>query len=489
MKRLVITSISIFALTTISFSQLSINQSSSYYIDGLRLSQSNYGATARSAAMGGAFASLGGDMGSFSVNPAGIGVYRSGEFTFTPGFEAVSTTSNYSGNKNNSMDYFPNIGNVGVVFTYKTDNTNGWVSSNFAFGYSRLNSFNSSYYIQGTTNNTSLTNEFTYYANNKSPQSLDENWERLAYDAYIINQDTTSATWKYNSPYSNISLLQRHNLSVNGSSGEYYFGFGANYNNTLYIGASLNIKSDLYTEDFDHTEFDVNSVTYLNSYQFSHHIKTEADGFNFKIGAIYRPDDMFRFGLSFRTPTVMNVHQYYYSQIQSSLKYGTYYNYDGPDNKDEYDVSTPFSAIAGAAVIFQQLGLISIDYEFIDYRSIHFSNGYYETDLQNANQDSKNIFRATSNIRAGAELKMGSAYLRGGYAFYASPFSGSEINKNANTNILSGGIGYHSNNFFIDFSYSLASKTEKYFMYLDNASEVELKTNSSNILATIGFRF
>jgi hypothetical protein len=492
MKKLIITSIAIFAATTITFSQIALNQPNGYYIDGLRLSQSTYGGTARSAALGGAFAALGGDMGSLSINPAGIGVYSSSEFAISPGFEIINTSSNYIGNKNTVVDYKPNLGNIGLVFTYKTNNTSGWISSSFAFGYNRLNSYNDSYFIEGRTNTTSMANEFLYYGQGTSPENLNENWERLAYDAYVINPDTTVAApnYRYTSPYSNINLLQQHKLVIKGSSGEYYFGFGTNFNNQLYLGASLNIKSDYYTEDIIHTEFDADNITYLNSYQFSHFIKTTADGFNLKLGAIYRPIDMLRIGLSFHTPTITKVSQEFNSQIQSTLQNGAFYDFSGPVSTDEYNVSTPFRAIAGVAVIFKQLGLISIDYEFIDYRSINFSNGDYESELQAANQANKDIFRATNNLRAGAELKLGSAYLRGGYAFYASPFASNELNKDANTQIISGGVGYRNNNFFLDFSYSLTMKAEKYFMYYDpNASSVNLSSNNGNCLATIGFRF
>ncbi len=486
MKKLVITSITIFVFSTMLFSQLSIDQPNGYYIDGLRLSQNIYGGTARSTAMGGAFASLGGDLGSLSINPAGVAVYRASEFTITPGFEAVNATSNYLGSKNNDVSYDANLGNIGLVFTFNSNNTTGWISSNFAFGYNRLNTFNSSYFIEGTTNTTSMANEFLNNAQGKTLNNLDPYWEGLAYDAYVINLDSGS-TNHYNSPYSNnINLQQRHELNINGSSGEYYFGFGANYNNQLYFGASLNIQSSYYTDEFIHTESDINNVTNLSYYSFTHDITTRANGFNFKLGIIYRPVDMLRIGLAFHTPTVMKVSQDYSSQIISSLSGGEIYT---PTNTDEYDVTTPFKAIAGAAVLFQQYGLVSVDYEFIDYRSIHFSNGYYPSDLQNANQADENVLKATNNIRVGGELKLGSAYLRGGYAFYASPYASSEINKNANTQIFSGGVGYRNNNFSLDFSYSLAMKSEKYYMYFEDASAVNLDTNTSNFLATIGFRF
>ena len=49
-----------------------------------RLSQDQHFGTARSMAMGSAFTSLGGDMSTLFINPAGLGMYRTNEFSLTP---------------------------------------------------------------------------------------------------------------------------------------------------------------------------------------------------------------------------------------------------------------------------------------------------------------------------------------------------------------------------------------------------------------------
>ena len=53
--------------------------------DMFTLSQVNFGfGTARSMSMAGAFTSLGADMASMGINPAGLGMYRSNDFSFSP---------------------------------------------------------------------------------------------------------------------------------------------------------------------------------------------------------------------------------------------------------------------------------------------------------------------------------------------------------------------------------------------------------------------
>src|ERR1700744_6457353 len=75
--------------------------------------------TARSMGFGNTLGSVGGDFSSLSVNPAGIGVYRSSEFTLTPGLTINSSNSQYTTGPNTDMNttHF-NINNFGLVFTH-----------------------------------------------------------------------------------------------------------------------------------------------------------------------------------------------------------------------------------------------------------------------------------------------------------------------------------------------------------------------------------
>lgn len=68
--------------------------------DLLALSQYNYSfSTARSAALGGAFTSLGADLSSMSINPAGLGMYMSSDFGISPSLTWNNMQSTYLGTK------------------------------------------------------------------------------------------------------------------------------------------------------------------------------------------------------------------------------------------------------------------------------------------------------------------------------------------------------------------------------------------------------
>ncbi|MCB0805347.1 MAG: hypothetical protein KDC05_06070, partial [Bacteroidales bacterium] len=66
-------------------------------VDALRYSTTSVVGTARYTAMGGAFGALGADFSTLSSNPAGIGLYKSSEFTITPSLYIGSTNSTYMG--------------------------------------------------------------------------------------------------------------------------------------------------------------------------------------------------------------------------------------------------------------------------------------------------------------------------------------------------------------------------------------------------------
>ena len=124
--------LAILFLSAFSLPVLAQNES-----DALRFSQTYSGGTARSLSLSGAFGALGGDPSSLSINPAGIGVYRASEFTLTTGVNYDRVTSTYL-NKYEDYKYKLNISNLAYVYTYNTNNRNGWISASFGVAYNRL---------------------------------------------------------------------------------------------------------------------------------------------------------------------------------------------------------------------------------------------------------------------------------------------------------------------------------------------------------------
>ena len=80
-------------------------------LDMLRSSQNDYSlTTGRVAAMGGAFTALGGDMATIGINPAGLGMYRTSAWGFSPTLTFSDTKSSFMAGNNNATRFgFSNV--------------------------------------------------------------------------------------------------------------------------------------------------------------------------------------------------------------------------------------------------------------------------------------------------------------------------------------------------------------------------------------------
>mgnify|MGYP006302591329 CR=1 FL=1 len=303
--------------------------------DALRYSQNFLFGTARSMGLGGAIGAVGGDFTSLSVNPAGIGLYRKSELTFTPSFNWNNTTSDFFENKYSETRYNLNFGNIGFVANNNINQDKGWISTNFGIGYNQLNNFSAKILMDGKSNSTSLLDNFVYFAN-QNPNDLDPYYEQLAWDATLLPFDTIDQV--YWNDIQNDGYGQNMNREVKrkGGIGEYLLSFGANYSHKLYLGASIGIRRVRYEENVIHTETDVDdNIEYFRAFDFYEDLFTRGTGYTFKIGAIARPIPFLRIGASYHLPT------FYYLRDE---RVTDFYGYiDSEHGADPEPQSSPFN--------------------------------------------------------------------------------------------------------------------------------------------------
>jgi hypothetical protein len=467
-------------------------------LDALRYSQRFSGGTARSLSMGGAFGALGGDFSSLSINPGGIGVFRSTEISITPTLLYDINSSNFIGNTNEDFIYNFNINNIGLITSYNTNRTEGWVSLNLGVGYNRLNNFSRNIIIEGVNTSSSM---MDYFANMADGNPIDQLYlfeEDLAWQTWLIDTVTGQPTEyetvlseygdKTNSTYGQV---QRRTVNYEGSIGEFLFSFGANYSHKLYLGATFGIQKVRYTERTKHKESDPNNEIWdFDYFVFDQWLETRGTGYTFKIGAIYKPIDMLRIGGAIHLPTFFTLEDDYLTRMESGFDDGYIYNEDSPDLLYLYELNTPFRTVGSLALQLKKNALLSFDYEYVDYSKARLRKGEDQYDFEDENDAIMEAYKPAHNLRAGIEYRFGQLALRGGYAFYGSPYSSSEINKDASYSSVSGGIGIREENFFIDLACVFTNHDEKYFMYQHSGLEAaNNSSNTSKFLATFGFRF
>lgn len=468
--------------------------------DALRYSQKFFGSTGRSAAMGGAFASLGGDFSSLGYNPAGIAVFRTTEFTFTPAFSLDEISSRYLGLNRSDNNYNFGVYNLGFIASFNSKKESGWIGTNIGVGYNRYNNFNRNHILEGVNFDSSIADYFLagpFGANGTEPEALDPFWERLAFDTYIIDTVPGFPAW-YETPVM-LGQTQREIISTKGHTGEWLFSFGANYNHKLYLGASFGIESVDYTRNSTYSEFDELNLSDFNQLIFKKNLSTGGTGYSFKAGAIYKPFEMLRIGGSVHLPTFYRLRDEYHHEMESSFTTGeTYFavptnqngNAIGPRIK-EYSLTTPFRLIGGLGVMLPaQLGVVSVDYEYVDYTTMRLRETDGGYDFYDENQIIQDVYRPAGNLRAGVEFKLGTFMLRGGYALYGSPFASDQVNKNAGYSSYSAGVGFRESLFYLDFGYVFTAHEFYYKPYDCLIMDPSFNQNGNNrFLMTLGFRF
>jgi len=470
-------------------------------VDALRYSQTSIAGTARFTSMGGAFGALGGDFSTLSWNPAGIAIYRTSEFTFTPSLYMEKTNSDFLGNSANSSKYNFNFGNIGFVFTRKLsndDNSYGWKNWNFGLGYNRLNNFHASTLYQGDNLPNSLLDHFLDNANAGSglaPDKLDPFYENLAYQTYLINPDSTNF---YTSVIPAGGETQRRSSITKGALSEFVVSFGANYSNRLYLGATLGFSSIRYIEETTYEEVDKNnSIFDFNNLRFNQNLNTHGYGINLKLGMIYRATDWLRAGLAFHTPTFYSMTDDYNNTMSSAFDNGDSYSFNSPQGTYDYNLTTPMRVIGSVAFIYEKTGLISADYEFVDYSEPRFDASDFN--FFDVNDLIQKKYTGASNFKVGTEWKYQNISFRGGFAWYGTPFSdayrisGADMSKTS----YSLGIGVRDKDYFIDLGYVLSMYSELYVPYslvqtgdpsrVVQAAKFDVRTN--NFTVTLGAKF
>ena len=165
--------------------------------------------------------------------------------------------------------------------------------------------------------------------------------------------------------------------------------------------------------------------------------------------------------ITFHTPTYYDLHDNYDDYMYSNIDHNGLIESADADSWGEYDyrIETPMKGILSAAYIIGKAGLISVDYEYVDYSNMKLRDGGDGWDYYDQNQEIKEAFKAVGNLRIGAEYRLNNFFsLRGGYEYLPSPyekyaFDMNQPNGSENTQTYAVGFGIKSGGVFFDLAY------------------------------------
>lgn len=469
--------------------------------DALRFSNTDLQGTARYASMGGAFGALGADISVLSVNPAGMGRYKSDVFSGTLNLGVGNTSATLNGleTTTNSENFdLNNIGIIGVSNT-RVDNPSPWRKIQFGFAYNRLAEFNDKYTINGT-NDASFSYILADRGYGMTPDDIygsDRHYSSLAYENYLLDYVVDSNQHYYTTQMHDDfggGITHEHSVETSGRIGESAFSIAGNYSDKLYLGATVGVDKIRFERTKTHFEASNSDSLTIDNYTFTENLTTVGNGVNLKIGAIALPQPWLRLGLAIHTPT-----NYYYlrdtwnSEIRTNFKNGDNFGENSNSSSYVYKMKTPGRIIGSFALVSKKLGLVSVDCEFINYGNAllkNHSNSGDSYDFNYENSISEQIYQPTYNIRVGSEYRITSFLMaRAGYAISGQPYNDEYKDAATPKSKYSLGLGFRSEQFFVDVAVIHSQQKENYFMYdpilIENTVQTKKWTNG---LVTLGFK-
>jgi hypothetical protein len=471
--------------------------------DALRYSYLSPQGTARSMGFGGALGSIGGDFSSLSVNPAGIGLYRSSEITFTPSLKMNNASGAYMGQTTEDNNTRFNINNLGLVATNaskgKRYERSKWKAFSIGIGINRMADLNRDYAYQGYNNTSSGAEVFSIDANNY-PNDYDKTstLAGMGYQTYLVDYDTAG---KFYYPLTNFKtgLNQSRTVRERGGVTDVNIALGGNYEEKLMLGATLGIPVVYYNREAVFTETDASNNPHndFDHFTFTDTKVTRGSGVNLKLGFIHKPNDFFRWGAAIHTPTYFELKDVTTMSLTANTEgFGQTATVDAPDGVFEYTLLTPWRGVVSASGMLGKYGFISADYEYVAYGSARF--GYGDGNLlteRYVNTTIKNTYQGASNIRIGAEARFDNFMVRLGFGYYGTPYKGAAPMSNRID--FSGGLGYREDSWFVDLGFvnSQYEHTEHPYI-LEYAAPLGLiaptagvKNSLNNMAVTVGFKF
>ncbi|MEN8225552.1 MAG: hypothetical protein ABFS05_09365 [Bacteroidota bacterium] len=487
-----------YLISTIIVVSMSLHGMGQNAGDALRYSQQFMGGTARYMAMGGSFGALGADLSVLSTNPAGLGMYKSSDFSLTPSVYVGSSSSLYNGFSGSDSRTNFAVANAGYVITKKLQkkaDEPGFRYVQFAMGINRLNDFNRRMVMQGENTENSLLDTYVEYANGIDYRDIEDDYNGMygfdltpAWWTFLLDIDDTN-TNTYYSPIPYGGTLQRKLIDQWGSMNEWNFSMGTNYGELLYLGMSFSIPWIRYYERSTYSEIDIADTIYdFDQFNIYDRLETKGTGFTFKFGFILRPTDFIRIGGAMHTPTWYSMKDSWNSSTESFFDNGDYYKESSPYGNYKYTLSTPMRLQGSLAFLFGTYGLISGEYEYIDYSTAKLRA--YDYSFFSENNDIAVSYGKGHNYKVGTEWRSGPFSFRAGYAYYNSPYQ-DELN-DGSKNAYSGGIGFKDKFYYLDFAYVYTKSVEDYYLYGTNNISVNPVVNEltdHRFIVTLGTRF
>lgn len=505
---------------------LSANAQNGYEV--VKLFDPELSGTARYVSMGGSMSALGTDVSVMSVNPAGIGLYRSNDVAVTLGLTSMETESNSGGRIHKKDKSFLSIDNAGIVFSNINSQSFSDVEFiNVGLAYKHSNNLKREFLMAGATDGFSQ-----MYQIQRLYDCAPFDISKMSYRDYenlghswlaLLAADGGLLDWK-SEPQGELlcgpSTNMEYGSEERGGVDQVDFNISCNVSNRVYLGLTLGFYNVDYQRSSYYGEDDADAPIYTLYNEYA----TEGAGFDIKLGTIIRPfeESSFRFGLAVHTPTWYSLtdrmsceiygpgfpgapYDGYMSTLDYQYAYGDVFCVD-------YHLVTPWRFNVSAATTIGNFFAINAEYEYADYSTAKMktSNGG-RMDIRN--EEIKSNMKGVNNFRIGAEFKIDKNFsLRAGYNYVSAPYkkeaakttlaftdTNTEYQNSLEQHNYTFGLGYRGKIFYFDAAYVLSERESDFYPFYDTYDDeygnimynapTTVKDTKNRFVVTAGVRF
>lgn len=468
--------------------------------DALRTSTLRPGGTARSNGMANAFGAVGVDPASFSINPAGLALYRTSSLCFSLGLEVDADASRHYGSVAQATEAKASIPNMALVLRTPASASGSWKGASYGVVYDRVESHRHRTEALADRVPGSLLDQFTAQANGTSYNRIYDEYpftSALAWDVWAI--DTLSGdSMNYFSRFPEGSeTRQRDRIDARGSTTRTGFFYAANIDDRFYLGISTSLISHRFKRNTRHTEYSLEPNNSMDQFEVEDDLATSGGGFDLSIGALARVTERLRLGGALHSPQWLNLTDQYKTTARSGFAAtggrGDFdFTAESPDGTFTYRLRTPWRAVGSVAYVVGSHGLVSIDYEHADLQSMRFrpSNTLEDLyDFEYENQAIRSRFRSQGTLRVGTEWRFGNWYYRAGWAFTSDPYARDDYQRATGRRVFAGGIGYRGGHVTIDFAANYATQGLNHYSYdPDLVEPIAIDRTRVSTMVTVAFR-
>ncbi len=389
-----------------------------------------------------------GGFGSFLDNPASAALFNRSFSEFGLAYTAVNESAEFANSPQSLDDNQFNLSNAGLVYSFPTTQGSLVVGA----GYNQHTVFNRALGFRGRNDQTTITDGF------KAPGSI---YSDIAFNTFAIDYGDEFEDWDesilrmgFDQWGDYLGMRQQGEIFESGYGGEYSFFAATEFQQDLMIGVSLGILNgrykydrlfqevdnfNVYNDQFIDTDNDGNGDTDIDNILLQDQIRTDYTGFKFRVGMIYRLNEVVNVGGSFTPGTRMKVDEKFDANILTTFDNGVAYE-DELNTEFTYYVEMPSRTSVGISVNNLNGFTVSTAAEYVNYAGtrIDFDDGDLFEDELAENEFIENNFRAVWNLRGGIAYQIPDGVtLRGGYSYLPGKFESADNNRS----VISFGMG------------------------------------------------